>query len=353
MIYDVVVIGAGPAGSTFARQAAGGGKSILLVDAQTEENKKPCGGLLAPDAQKALAYFDITLPKSILADPQIFSVKTIDLCEKSVRYYQRCYLNIDRFVFDKWLVSLVPEGVEIISGKCVKIEKQGDLFDVTVTIGGELRSISARQIAGADGANSIVRKTFFPSDIMHYVAIQQWFKRTGKSNPFYSCVFDEKTSESCSWMMYKDDYVIFGGCFLPKNCRASFEEQKTRLADFLGYSLGEPVKTEACITYRPKKAADFKTGKDGVYLIGEAAGFISASSFEGISSAIISGSLLAQAFLKCKTPKEISACYSKKTFGLRVKLCFKILKRWFMYTPFVRKIIMKTGLDCITVKETK
>ena len=34
-------------------------------------------------------------------------------------------------------------------------------------------------------------------------------------------------------------------------------------------------------------------GADGVYLIGEAAGFISASSFEGISSAMGSGSALA------------------------------------------------------------
>lgn len=353
MIYDAVIIGAGPAGSTFARQAAVSGKRLLLIDAQTDTNKKPCGGLLAPDAQKALAYFDITLPKNILADPQIFSVKTIDLCEKTVRYYQRCYLNIDRFIFDKWLVSLVPESVELACGKCIGIEKQGDLFVVTVAIGDIYKSFSARQLVGADGANSIVRRTFFPGGIMHYVAIQQWFKRTGKSNPFYSCVFDKKTSESCSWMMYKGSYVIFGGCFLPKHCRASFEEQKARLGDFLGYNLGEPLKTEACMTYRPKKASDFQTGKDGVYLLGEAAGFISASSFEGISSAIISGTLLAQAFSRQDDPGEIAASYHKATRKLRIKLTSKIFKRWFMYTPFARKLIMKSGLDCITVNETK
>lgn len=353
MVYDIIVVGAGPAGSTFARQAASAGRSILLIDAQTEANKKSCGGLLAPDAQKALANFDITLPKNILADPQIFSVKTIDLCERKIRYYQRCYLNIDRFVFDKWLVSLIPENVEIINGKCVQINRRDGLFDVAVAVGDEHRHFSARQLVGADGANSLVRNTFFKSDIMHYVAIQQWFKRTGKSNPFYSCVFDEKTSESCSWMMYKDDFVIFGGCFLPKNCRAAFEEQKKRLADFLGYDLSAPVKTEACMTYRPKKPADFKTGEDGVYLIGEAAGFISASSFEGISSAIISGNLLAQAFLRGGDPVGIAKSYHKKTFALRAKLTLKIFKRWFMYTPFARKWIMASGLDCITVSGTK
>ena len=46
---------------------------ILLLDAQDEGHKKPCGGLLAPDAQKTLAHFDLVLPKSVLADPQIRS----------------------------------------------------------------------------------------------------------------------------------------------------------------------------------------------------------------------------------------------------------------------------------------
>lgn len=115
--------------------------------------------------------------------------------------------------------------------------------------------------------------------------------------------------------------------------------------------MSEPVKTESCTTYRPKKMSDFETGKDNIHFIGEVAGFISSNSFEGISSAIISGNLLAQAFLSYNDPKDISICYNKKTRNLRLKLTFKIFKRWFMYTPFVRKVIMKTGLDSIAVKE--
>ena len=70
--YDIAVIGAGPAGATFARLAAASGASILLIDGQTEGRAKPCGGLLAPDAQRVLAEFGLTLPKEILVDPQIF-----------------------------------------------------------------------------------------------------------------------------------------------------------------------------------------------------------------------------------------------------------------------------------------
>ena len=76
MIWDVIVIGAGPASAAFARKAAEGGVNILIIDGQTEKNRKPCGGLLAPDAQKLLAGSDFVLPKEVLADPQIFAVET-------------------------------------------------------------------------------------------------------------------------------------------------------------------------------------------------------------------------------------------------------------------------------------
>ena len=149
--------------------------------------------------------------------------------------------------------------------------------------------------------------------------------------------------------MYKGPYVIYGGCFSPGGCRAAFEKQKVRLEDFLGYTLGEPEKTEACLVDRPRRAADFITGEKNVYLIGEAAGFISASSFEGISSAILSGSLLAAAFLEGEEPEDIAGKYRRKTWKLRLKLWMKIRKRWFMYTPWVRRRIMRSGLQSIDV----
>jgi len=94
-------------------------------------------------------------------------------------------------------------------------------------------------------------------------------------------------------------------------------------------------------------------GADGVYLIGEAAGFISASSFEGISSAIHSGSALADAFRNVKNTSEITRSYRKKTFSLRCKLFLKIWKRWFMYTPWVRSLIMRSGIESIRVRRSK
>ena len=44
--WDAIVIGAGPAGSTAARQLALAGAQVLLVDRQTFPRSKPCGGCL-------------------------------------------------------------------------------------------------------------------------------------------------------------------------------------------------------------------------------------------------------------------------------------------------------------------
>ena len=346
MDYDVAIIGAGPAGSTLARLLSGDGARVVLVDGQKESLRKTCGGLLAPDAQRTLANFDLTLPKSVLVDPQIFSVKTIDLKTGDIRYYPRHYLNMNRYAFDRWLLSLVPENVEVISGRFLSAEALDGGFSIYVDTKNGQRLINAGRIVGADGAGSAVRRRFFDFKVKRYIAIQQWFVSNGE-NPFYSCIFDPETSESCSWSIHKDGFFIFGGCFTPEGGRAAFEKQKKRLAEKCDFEFGEPVKTEACLALSPRRMGDFALARDGVYLIGEAAGFISPSSFEGISGAILSASALARAIKAGDGDNEVARRYKSFTLSLRLKLRFKVIKRWFMYTPFVRKLIMRSGLQSI------
>ncbi len=347
-MYDIVIIGAGPAGSTLAKLISKTNKKILIIDAENEKNKKPCGGLLAPDAQKELAHYDLVIPKDILVSPQIFSVKTMDLVSKQIKYYQRYYLNMDRYKFDKYLVSLIPKNVKKINGRVVSIKKQ-DNYILEVLEKNKKSIINSKIIVGADGCNSIVRRTFYKNNIMKYMAIQEWYKCVDTSNSFYSCIFDRKTSDSCSWLIHKDEYLIYGGAFDIKNSKDKFFEQKNRLSKFLNVDLNESVKREACLVYRPKRFKDFVTGKDGAYLIGEAAGFISASSFEGISSAIKSADILSKIIIKNDNINKITKLYRFKTINLKIKLRLKVIKRWFMYTSIVRNIIMMLGIDTIKI----
>jgi len=349
-IYDIAVVGAGPAGTVFLREltCARSDLKIALIDGQTQNSTKPCGGLLAPDAQKLLARFDLVLPKSILEDPQIFAVETIDVGQKLIRYYQRHYLNMDRQAFDKWLVSLVPSQVEIYKGRCIRIKEEREYYSVTVNQDGMENNIRSKAIVGADGGGSIVRRSFFTPMQVQYIAIQQWFENKGQRLPYYSCIFDAETSDSCSWTIHKGKYIIFGGAFAKKGCRSAFEAQKARLETFLGNSFGTAVKTEACLVSSPRKMKDFRTGKDRVFLLGEAAGFISASSFEGLSYAMHSGKILADAFAEGKSCEAVQKIYRKNTRVLRLKLRIKSVKRALLCNSFIRGIIMRSGIQSIS-----
>lgn len=346
MRYDIAIVGAGPAGCLFARRVSDGRRKILLVDGQNERNRKPCGGLLAPDAQKILAQLDLTLPKDVLVSPQIFLVRVTDLVSGLERNYQRHYLNMDRYLFDRFLMSQVPQTVEVVEGRCTEVTEERGLF--RLKIGG--REYESECVVGADGASGIVRRSLIGRAIPHLTAVQQWFRAEDGINPFYSCVYDRKTSSSCSWILFKDGYLIYGGCFKTPGARDAFEKQKIRVENRTGRTFGNAEKTEACLVCNPKRLGDFRTGRTGVYLIGEAAGFISASSFEGFSSAFSSAMKLAEAFDEGYSLKGIARLYRRKTFGLKLKLFGKITKSRIIGNPILRYLIMKTGISSIKMK---
>lgn len=347
--YDVAVIGAGPAGAVFASclSRLRPDLKVLLIDGQTENRKKVCGGLLAPDAQKVLSMFDLTVPRAVLSDPQIFDVMTMDLGNRCVRYYQRHYLNMDRYAFDRFLLSQVGEGVQTLEGRCVSIRQEASKVILTLRVGDRQECVSAGVVVGADGANSVVRRSCGCTAPEKYVAIQQHFDICDPTLPPYSCIFDAATSDRCSWTIRKEDRFIFGGAFRRKDCRKAFELQKARFENFMGVSLGEPMLTEACLVVAPSKMRDFCAGTGRLFLIGEAAGLISASSFEGISSAILSGKHLADAFARYDDPQQRLRAYSRNIQSLRLKLYLKIWKRRVLCSPWLRYLIMKSGIQSI------
>lgn len=346
-MFDIAIIGLGPAGATISRLLSQNFK-VIALDKNSRQNtgfSKPCGGLLAPDAQKVLSQFNLTLPKSILADPQIFSVRTIDIKTGLLNHYQRFYINLQRFKFDRWLRSLIPSNVKTLYNyRCVKIEHNKDLFYITAVSDNKETVIEARYIVGADGANSIVRHALFPEfKIKKYLSIQQWFKDYHPT-PFYSCIFDSDLTNSYCWGLSKDNYFILGGAFNPKNAKLSFEKLKQKIAAF-GFNLENPIKTESCPIIKSGRFYNFCHGKKNVFLIGEAAGFISPSSFEGISYALKSAFALSEV-LNRNTNNPFKE-YKKATRAIRLKIFIKNFKSSVIFCPFLRKLIMKSGIKSI------
>jgi flavin-dependent dehydrogenase len=343
-MYDIAVIGLGPAGATVARLLDKKYK-VIAVDRKNSRVSKCCGGLLSLDAQKILARFDICLPKDVLVNPQIFSVKTIDMDNRIERFYQRFYINMDRAKFDNLLISLIPKTVEICNDSfCGKVEKRKDDFSLTIKTREGERKENAEIVIGADGANSLVRNTFYKNRrIQKYVSIQEWYK-DNSNYPFFSCVFDKTITDSYSWTISKDDYFIVGGAFPPKDCNTKFEKLKAKIKEY-GIPFGELVKREGCFVYFNKGFTGVCTGKNGAYLIGEAAGMISSSSLEGISYSMESAQKLAKIInAGCG---DIGQKYFFETMDIRMKLILKTLKMPFLYNKYLRKMIMKSGIKSI------
>lgn len=354
MKKSIAIIGAGPAGSNLARRLDSKVYDVYLIDGAKQRGDKVCGGLLSPDAQDVLAQYDICLPKEILVSPQLFSVRTIDLANRDTRYYRRNYMNLDRNKFDRFLVKMLPETVTIVEAVCKQVQREGDGFVLKLYTDEGYQSLSCDFVVGADGASSVVRKMLFPKDkIQRYVAIQQWFPAE-KENPYYSCVFDNATSPSCSWIFFKDDKMVFGGAFESENCREAFESQKQKLVErgiVPAHVFANVIQTEACMVARPHLIQGICLGNENAFLIGEAAGFISPSSLEGISFALSSAEALAQAFKNSKKGKVVLHRYKRKTMKLCLKVKCKCVKRPFMYYQVLRSLILKSGVCSIKMKE--
>ena len=354
-MYDVAIVGAGPAGSTLAR-LVGDKYKVLLVDkrvitrsTERRESRKCCGGLLAPDAQKMLSEMGLGLPKSVLVEPQLFVVRAIDLPNGLERFYQRFYINMNRQRFDQWLLSLVPSSVDLRLGlQFTACESGEDGFTLTLCQENQIYTERARILVGADGAYSTVRAAMNPRPPVPgtYIAIQEWVESCSPL-PYFSALFDPEVTDYYGWTIPKEDCLVIGAALpVGKDAIHKFELLKKKLREY-GFVFGKTLQRERGLILRPTRSKQVCLGTKGIALVGESAGWISPSSAEGLSYAFKTAMVLAQALRDGFDGVE--GRYRQLTGGLRRNVLLKNAKSYFILHPLLRKIIMKSGIQSLEV----
>ncbi|MFH1895727.1 MAG: FAD-dependent monooxygenase [archaeon] len=291
--YDIVVIGGGAAGCSFLYNLSGS-FNVLLVDYRKFPRFKACSGILVNNAKD---YFsDLQLPKEILAEPVNLHLTYQDWNTNKENAVEKHFINTYRQKLDEWLFSRIKNKNKLTIAEGFKLvdffhTKDKKFIVVVLENGNETKTIVTKHLIGCDGAISTVRRKLFNRDIAYYVAIQETIPGFKLDRAYF--IFDDEITDFYCWLIPKDNAVEVGAAVLPVNSKEKFNLFKKKVEKKFGIKgFG---KLESAIVLRPKSSKDIFLGKDSVMLCGEAAGLITPSSAEGISSALVSGKFCAQA----------------------------------------------------------
>ena len=153
--FDVIIAGAGPAGSFAAELLARGGVHVALFDGRPAGEPKACGGGVTSKALKAWPHLLEAVGRTI---------DELDMYSPSGKHL---HLKLDepfavysRIAFDTFLRERAREaGAEVfaekVSGRGIKRMHPADSWIVRTQGGAEF---SAKYLIGADGANSAIAK---------------------------------------------------------------------------------------------------------------------------------------------------------------------------------------------------
>lgn len=149
--YDVVVIGAGPAGAAAALSARRSGATVLLLDKSDFPRDKPCGDGIAPHALDVLT--DLGVPDISANFAPIPALHLVGPSGGAVaRPHARPAYTIPRTIFDNHLVEAAIRAGAVLRRHTVRSVADHGTHAV---VDGE---IHAGAVVGADGAYSLVRK---------------------------------------------------------------------------------------------------------------------------------------------------------------------------------------------------
>lgn len=173
MIYDVAIVGGGPAGSTCAAFCAAAGRTTLLLERSRFPREKVCGDCLNPGCWPVLDRLDLS--ERVLAAPhaRLANVEFIGLQGESVciplPMSSRGEIAIKRSVFDQLLLDRARE-----LGAVVREEAGVTLLERGWKIQTANETFCARILVAADGRNSTVARLLrlFPKGKKDRIGLQ-------------------------------------------------------------------------------------------------------------------------------------------------------------------------------------
>jgi geranylgeranyl reductase family protein len=285
--YDVVIVGAGPAGSTVGYELARRGISVLILEKEKLPRHKTCAGGVTFRAH-ALLDFDISAVTQRLTYGMKISYQLGDFCVK--KYRDPLAHLVMRRDFDYLLVKKAQDaGATVIDGlRADQISVSHGQVEV-LTKEGPFR---AKIAVGADGANSTVAsKMGLMKDAQRELALEAEVavsqEKLDELDSFISVDFG-RIPGGYGWVFPKKSHISAGvtgparlsGTFKPYLDRILQQFGEYDIIDFSGHIM-------------PMRRRGSSIQKGNVLLIGDAAGLIHPLSGEGIFYALKSAKLAA------------------------------------------------------------
>jgi len=160
-IYDVVIVGAGPGGSTAAKRCAEHGCKTLMLERRKRPRHKMCSGWLMDNfTRNQVNRVFGQVPLQVLNKPPHLSGFVVHGPGGKRETVKGQFPQAWRKDLDYWMNQKASEaGAEIWDESSVTcVSQDAKRCSVKLTRNGRETEIGARYVVGADGCLSVVRK---------------------------------------------------------------------------------------------------------------------------------------------------------------------------------------------------
>lgn len=307
--FDVIVVGAGPAGSSCARHAAELGLSVTVLEKSTFPRSKPCAAGLTDRSLRLLNGKQTPVERQRFHTVEIAFGRHLSLL---VSGRETLIATTTRAEFDALLArEAAAAGAEVEFGRAVTgLEHDGK--GVRVRVGSE--SVTARHVVVADGARGAGRRVLglTPLQMGGGIYIRVFPGTDGLPELLGERVLFDLTAakRGYGWVFPKGDHANVG-VFSQRELSARLRRDLDAFVALRGLG-GWRSEGPFAFPIPVGRPAD-ALGTERVLFAGDAAGLVNPVTGEGISAAILSGRLAAEAVSESlDTGRAVSSSYARR-----------------------------------------